>query len=65
MGTGADMFGDLVYKQALQGVANPALDDQFFVYDSVQTGAIGRRSRTSTRASRATRDRRRGSGLWG
>ena len=36
MGTGADLFGDLVYKQALQGVANPALDDQFFVYDSVQ-----------------------------
>jgi starch-binding outer membrane protein, SusD/RagB family len=36
MGTGADLFGDLVYKQALQGVANPVLDDQFFVYDSVQ-----------------------------
>jgi starch-binding outer membrane protein, SusD/RagB family len=36
MGTGADLFGDLVYKQALQGIANPALDDQFFVYDSVQ-----------------------------
>ncbi|HMG70954.1 MAG TPA: SusD/RagB family nutrient-binding outer membrane lipoprotein [Gemmatimonadaceae bacterium] len=37
MGTGADVFGDLVYKQALQGEANPVLDDQFFVYDSVQT----------------------------
>ena len=36
MGTGADIFGDLVYKQALQGVANPTLDDQLFVYDSVQ-----------------------------
>lgn len=36
MGTGADVFGDLVYKEALQGTANPVLDDQFFVYDSVQ-----------------------------
>jgi hypothetical protein len=36
MGTGADLFGDLVYKEALQGTPNPALDDQFFVYDSVQ-----------------------------
>jgi hypothetical protein len=36
MGTGADIFGDLVYKQALSGVANPTLDDQLFVYDSVQ-----------------------------
>jgi starch-binding outer membrane protein, SusD/RagB family len=36
MGTGADLFGDLVYKQAIQGVPNPALDDQLTVYDSVQ-----------------------------
>lgn len=36
MGTGADLFGDLVYKEALQGTLNPVLDDQFFVYDSVQ-----------------------------
>lgn len=36
MGTGADLFGDLVYKEALQGTTNPALDDQLFVYDSVQ-----------------------------
>jgi hypothetical protein len=36
MGTGADLFGDLVYRQALSGVANPTLDDQLFVYDSVQ-----------------------------
>jgi starch-binding outer membrane protein, SusD/RagB family len=36
MGTGADLFGDLVYKEALTGIANPTLDDQFFVYDSVQ-----------------------------
>ncbi|HET9775898.1 MAG TPA: SusD/RagB family nutrient-binding outer membrane lipoprotein [Gemmatimonadaceae bacterium] len=36
MGTGADLFGDLVYKQAIQGVSNPTLDDQLFVYDSVQ-----------------------------
>jgi starch-binding outer membrane protein, SusD/RagB family len=36
MGTGADVFGDLVYSQALQGTPNPQLDDQFAVYDSVQ-----------------------------
>ena len=36
MGTGADLFGDLVYKEALQGIPNPTLDDQLFVYDSVQ-----------------------------
>ena len=36
MGTGADLFGDLVYKEALQGKTNPVLDDQFVVYDSVQ-----------------------------
>ncbi len=36
MGTGADLFGDLVYKEALTGVANPVLDDQLSVYDSVQ-----------------------------
>jgi hypothetical protein len=36
MGTGADLFGDLVYKQAIQGVSNPTLDDQLYVYDSVQ-----------------------------
>jgi starch-binding outer membrane protein, SusD/RagB family len=48
MGTGADYFGDLVYSKALQNVSNglqpaagefpnPPLDDQFAVYDSVQT----------------------------
>ncbi len=37
MGTGADIFGDLVYKQALQGTPNPVPDDQLTVYDSVQT----------------------------
>jgi hypothetical protein len=36
MGTGADLFGDLVYKEALQGTPNPTLDDQLSVYDSVQ-----------------------------
>ena len=36
MGTGADMFGDLVYSQALQGKLNPTLDKQQAVYDSVQ-----------------------------
>ncbi len=36
MGTGADIFGDLVYSKALQGTPNPPLDDQLTVYDSVQ-----------------------------
>ncbi len=36
MGTGADIFGDLVYSQALQGKTNPTLDKQQAVYDSVQ-----------------------------
>ena len=36
MGTGADIFGDLVYSQALQNLKNPKLDDQLTVYDSVQ-----------------------------
>ena len=37
MGTGADMFGDLTYTQALTGTQNPPLDPQMAVYDSVQT----------------------------
>jgi hypothetical protein len=36
MGTGADLFGDLVYSQALTGKPNPVLDKQAAVYDSVQ-----------------------------
>lgn len=36
MGAGADLFGDLVYSQALQGKTNPTLDKQQAVYDSVQ-----------------------------
>ena len=36
MGTGADIFGDLVYSKALQQIPNPPLDDQLLVYDSVQ-----------------------------
>ncbi len=36
MGTGADLFGDLVYSQALTGKTNPLLDKQAAVYDSVQ-----------------------------
>lgn len=38
MGTGADIFGDLVYSQAVQtpAVQNPKLDPQLSVYDSVQ-----------------------------
>jgi starch-binding outer membrane protein, SusD/RagB family len=37
MGTGADLFGDLVYSQALTGTPNPTLDNQLDVYDAVQT----------------------------
>ena len=36
MGTGADIFGDLVYSKALQEIPNAPLDDQLAVYDSVQ-----------------------------
>jgi hypothetical protein len=36
MGTGADLFGDLVYTEALSGKPNPKLDPQAQVYDSVQ-----------------------------
>ena len=35
IGTGADLFGDLVYSHALKE-ANPVLDPQLAVYDSVQ-----------------------------
>jgi hypothetical protein len=49
MGTGADLFGNLVYSQALSGVPNPKLDDQLAVYDSVQkvlTAAIANMATT-------------------
>lgn len=36
MGTAADLFGDVVYSQALAGTPNPVLDPQLSVYDSVQ-----------------------------
>jgi hypothetical protein len=36
MGTGADLFGDLVYSEALTSTANPALDDQLAIYDALQ-----------------------------
>lgn len=36
MGTGADLYGDLVYSQALTDIPNPKLDDQLAVFDSVQ-----------------------------
>lgn len=36
MGTAADIFGDLVYTQALKGEPNPTLTPQLEVYDSVQ-----------------------------
>ncbi|MEP7067137.1 MAG: SusD/RagB family nutrient-binding outer membrane lipoprotein [Gemmatimonadota bacterium] len=35
-GTGADLFGDLVYSQALSGTPNPPLDNQLDVYAAVQ-----------------------------
>jgi hypothetical protein len=37
MGTGADLFGNLVYKEAVSGNPTPHIDDQLAVYDSVQT----------------------------
>jgi hypothetical protein len=37
MGTGADLFGDIVYTQALTGIPNPMLDNQLLVYDSLQS----------------------------
>jgi len=37
MGTGADLFGNLTYTQALTNQSNPALDPQLAIYDSVQT----------------------------
>lgn len=36
IGTGADLFGDLVYSQALTGELNPALDPQLEIYDALQ-----------------------------
>ena len=36
MGTAADIFGDVVYSEALSGVPNPKLDEQLAVYDAVQ-----------------------------
>jgi starch-binding outer membrane protein, SusD/RagB family len=36
MGTGADLFGDLVYSQALTNTPNPPLDNQMDVYAAVQ-----------------------------
>jgi hypothetical protein len=36
MGTAADLFGDIVYTQALKGVHPPALTPQLEVYDSMQ-----------------------------
>lgn len=36
IGTAADVFGDVVYSEALKGTPNPPLDDQLAVYDAVQ-----------------------------
>lgn len=37
MGTGLDLYGDLVYSQAITGTANPTLDNQLDVYAALQT----------------------------
>jgi hypothetical protein len=37
MGTGADLFGDLVYSEALLETPNPKLDEQTTIYAAVQT----------------------------
>jgi hypothetical protein len=36
IGTGADLFGDLTYSQALTNTPNPPLDGQMDVYDAIQ-----------------------------
>jgi len=70
MGTGADLFGDLVYSHALTNEANPPLDNQLAVYDSVQkllTAAIANLANTaSTSATPAGSDLVYGgdAGLW-
>ena len=51
MGTGADLFGNLVYSEALSDKTNPKLDDQLAVYDSVQkvlTAAIANMATVAT-----------------
>jgi hypothetical protein len=50
MGTVADVFGDIVYTKAFTG-ANPALDGQLAVYDSLQ--ALLNRAIVNLRASSA------------
>ena len=50
MGTGADLFGNLVYSKALSNQPNPPLDNQLAVYDSVQkllTAAIANMATTA------------------
>ena len=37
VGSAADLFGDLVYSQALNGETDAALDPQMDIYDAVQT----------------------------
>lgn len=52
IGTGADLFGDLVYTEALKGTPNPALTPQLAIYDSVQ--AVLSRAITNLGAYRGT-----------
>ena len=50
IGTAADLFGDIVYSEALKGTPNPVLDQQLAVYDALQvllTNAITALSATS------------------
>jgi hypothetical protein len=42
IGTGADLFGDLVYSKALTGEANPALDKQMDVYDALTENLLAK-----------------------
>ena len=57
MGTGADLFGDLVYSHALTNEANPPLDNQLAVYDSVEkllTAAIANLASTAPTSATPT-----------
>jgi len=57
MGTGADLFGDLVYSHALTNEPNPPLDNQLAIYDSVQqvlTAAINNMANPAATSSPPT-----------
>lgn len=52
MGFAADVYGNIVYTQALTGVSNPTLDSQHAVFDSLQ--ALLSRAITNMAASGST-----------